>query len=317
MQKPKALRMGDVIGIVAPSSPAAEDIVYGAKEHLESMGFEVKLGKSCFALRGYLAGNDSLRAEDLNNMFLDKDVQGIICLRGGYGATRILKEIDYEAIKQNPKVFVGYSDITALHIAINQICSLVTFHGPMAGSNMAEGLEYFSAKELMRAISSYEPMGLIANPDGIEIKGLVDGVAEGSIVGGNLSVIASTIGTPYEIDTEGKLLLLEEVEEEPYKIDRLLTQLALSGKLEAAAGFILGDWKDCESSTENSLSLMDVFNDIIIPFGKPTIYNLQAGHCTPKLTLPLGVRARLDGLEGTLTIEESGTIDEKRERNIN
>jgi len=305
MLKPKALKLGDMIGVVAPSSPTSEANVKLAKQQLEGLGFKVKLAPSCYATHGYLAGKDQLRADDLNNMFADKGIDGIICLRGGYGAPKILNKVDFELIKSNPKVFVGYSDITALHMAMNQISNLVTFHGPMGSSDIAHGLDDFSKNEFLRAIMDTNAMGKISNPVGKDVECLVGGKARGVIIGGNLSLIAATMGTTYEIDTKGKILFLEEIGEEPYSVDRMLTQLALGGKLKDAVGIILGDWNDCEPKKhDESLSLIEVFNEIVVPYGKPTIFDLKAGHCTPKVTLPFGVNALLDASEGKLIIEE-------------
>lgn len=309
MLRPKALKPGDTIGITATSGPTITENVRLAKEQLEGLGFKTKLAPSCFVSYGYLAGNDKLRADDLNNMFADEKVSGIICLRGGYGSTRILDKVDFNIIRINPKIFVGYSDITALHIAINQISKLVTFHGPMASSDFANGLDDFSKKEFLRAVMNTKPMSYILNPHNIEIQSLVKGKAHGVIVGGNLSLICATMGTQYEIDTKGKILFLEEISEEPYRIDRMLTQLALAGKFDDVAGIILGDWNDCESKIySNSLSLIQVFEEVIMPFKKPTIFNLKAGHCKPKVTLPLGVNALLDADKNRLIIEGSATI---------
>ncbi|ABR46703.1 peptidase U61, LD-carboxypeptidase A [Alkaliphilus metalliredigens QYMF] len=309
MLKPKALKKGDTIGVIAPSSPALPEKVTGANKKLEEMGFKVKMASSCYETHGYLAGQDKLRADDLNDMFKDKEIDGIICLRGGYGAPKIVDKIDYEAIKANPKVFVGYSDITSLHIAMNQISGLVTFHGPMAATDIAGGLDDFSEKEFIRAITNPEPMGMIQNPNGIKVQTLVGGEAKGTIIGGNLALLTATMGTPYEVDTKGKLLLIEEIGEEPYRVDRMLTQLALGGKFKDAAGIILGDWNDCDPQKhKSSLSLMEVFKEIIVPFGKPTIYDLKAGHCRPKVTVPFGVNAHLNADTGELVMEESATI---------
>lgn len=307
--KPRALKLGDTIGITAPSGPSIKENVKLAKEQLEYLGFKVKLAPSCFANYGYLAGEDKLRADDINNMFADREVDGIICLRGGYGSSKILNKIDYNVIKANPKVFVGYSDVTALHIAINQISKLVTFHGPMAASDIARGLDDLTQREFLRALMDTRPMGHIANPQNINVETLVKGKACGPIVGGNLSLVSATMGTAYEIDTRGKILFLEEIGEEPYKVDRMLTQLALAGKLSEAVGFVLGDWNNCESKIyTDSLSLMEVFENIIVAYNKPTIFNLQAGHCRPKLTIPLGVEAVLDGDRGSLVIEEGASV---------
>ncbi|QUH25505.1 S66 peptidase family protein [Serpentinicella alkaliphila] len=309
MFKPKALKLGDTIGIIAPSSPADIDKVYKAKSYINNMGFKVKLGKSCFETWGYLSGDDSIRAEDLDNMFADKEVDGILCLRGGYGASRILDKINFNIVKENPKIFVGYSDITVLHTAFNQICNLVTFHGPMAASNMSDEIDQFTIDSFLKAISSTDPLGNIENPINEKIGCLVPGEACGQIIGGNLALIAGTLGTPYEINTKGKLLLIEEVEEEPYRVDRMLIQLALAGKLENAKGIILGDFKNCTPKEYvNSLSLMEVFQSTIVPFNKPTIYNLKAGHSFQKITIPFGVEAKLVSDEGKLTILERAAL---------
>lgn len=309
MIKPKALKLGDTVGIVAPSSPVSENDVNLAKHQLENLGFNVKLAPSCFAKYGHLAGEPELRANDLNNMFSDKKIDGIICLRGGYGASRLLDKVDFQLIRKNPKVFVGYSDITVLHIAMNQISNLVTFHGPMAASDIASGLDKFSKKEFLRAIIDKRPMDNICNPPGIGVERIVGGKATGAIIGGNLALITAAMGTPYEIDTKGKILFLEEIGETPEKVERMLAQLALAGKLEEANGIVLGDWNDCEAENpKKSLSLMNVFKDVISPYKKPTIYNLKAGHCTPKVTLPFGLSTYIDADKGEIIVKESGTI---------
>jgi len=304
--KPRVLKVGDTIGVVAPSSPSklGESEIVG--KLLKEFGFKAKLGKSCFSSYGYLAGSDEIRANDINNMFLDTEVDGIICLRGGYGTPRILDKLDYDLISKNPKVFVGYSDITAIHIALNNKCDLVTFHGPMVASDIAKQFDDFSKLSFLKAITTTEPMGELYNPEGEQIECLEGGIAEGKIVGGNLSLIAATIGTPYEINTKGKLLFIEDIDERPYRVDRMLTQLRLAGKLEQCSGIILGDFNNCiPNECEDSLTLMEVFMDIIKPLGKPTIYNFKAGHCEPKITVPFGVDAILDANEGQLIIKES------------
>ena len=306
MIKPKVLKAGDTIGVVAPASPSKPEEVKVVEELLKKLGFKAKLGESCFSRYGYLAGSDAIRAKDINNMFLDNEVDGIICLRGGYGTPRILDMLDYDLISKNPKVFVGYSDITSIHIALNNRCNLVTFHGPMMTSDIGRNFDDFSKESFLKAITTMEPMGELHNPEGEKIECFEEGVAEGKITGGNLSLIAATIGTPYEIDTKGKLLLIEDIDERPYSVDRMLTQLRLAGKLQQCSGIILGDFNNCiPNKGEESLTLMEVFMDIIKPLGKPTIYNLKAGHCEPKITVPFGVEAILDAKEGKLIIKES------------
>lgn len=307
MIKPKALKFGDTLGLVAPASFTSKEKVDKSIEIVKQMGFKVKIGKSLYERYGYLSGKDEIRAKDINEMFEDKEVDGIICLRGGYGTPRILDLLDYNIIKNNPKVFIGYSDITALHIVFNQICGLVSFHGPMVSSDMIGNFQEFSKDSLFKATMKNEVVGKIENPPGEEIFKINGGIVEGPIIGGNLSLIADTLGTPYEIDTKGKILLIEEVGEEPYSIDRMLNQLRLAGKLEDALGIILGDFKDCgpKGHYEDSLSLEELIADYIKPLNKPSIYNLQTGHCNPIITLPFGVNAKLDGDRGKVYILES------------
>jgi muramoyltetrapeptide carboxypeptidase len=307
MIKPKALKKGSTIGLVAPSSLVRiEDGLKRSIETLEAQGFKVIQGESCDKKYGYLSGTDDIRATDINNMFKDKSIEGVFCLRGGYGTPRILDKLDYKAIKKNPKLFIGYSDITAIHIALNQKCKLITFHGPMAASDMIDGFDNFSKDSYFNAITSTEALGKLSNPEGIPIKTLVKGKAKGKIVGGNLSLVATTIGTPYEIDTKGKLLFIEDIGEYTYKIDRMLTQLRLSGKLKDCEGIILGDFKDCLPQYEGSdQTLMEVFNDIIVEANKPAIYNFMAGHCKAKITVPLGAQVLLDAEACTLEVVES------------
>ncbi len=307
MIKPKTLSLGDTIGVVAPSGPSCLANVEKGIVVLEDMGFKVKIGMSCYSKYGYLAGKDELRAGDINSMFADDDIDGIICLRGGYGTPRILEKIDYDNIRKNPKVYVGYSDITAIHIAINQISGLVTFHGPMITSDIIHNFQGFSKESLLNTITNNGVIGDVKNPNEENIQCFYRGKAEGRIIGGNLALICSTLGTPYEIDTRNKLLFLEDIGEEPYRVDRMLTQLRLAGKLQEVSGIILGDWNNCvPENPEKSLTLMEVFEDIILPLKKPTIANVKAGHCSPMITLPFGINAFMDADTGKLAIKEGG-----------
>lgn len=310
MIKPKGLKIGDTIGVVAPASPTTIDRVEKAYEKLIEMGFKVIMGESCYSNYGYLAGTDDVRAEDLNKMFKNQEIDGIICLRGGYGTPRILDLLDYDLIKNNPKVFIGYSDITALHIAFNKLSTLVTFHGPMVSSDLIGEFSEFSKKSLYNSILEGKFQPVIKDPlDEITI--INGGKAEGAIIGGNLSLITSTIGTPYEIDSKGKILFIEEIGEEPYRIDRMLTQLRLSKKLEEAEGIILGDFNNCvaeSSEYDDSLTLEEVIDQIIKPLGKATIFNFKAGHCEPTVTIPFGVKAKLDADNKVLTLLEKPIV---------
>lgn len=309
MNKGIALRAGDTIGVVATSSPATEDVLPKAQTGLEALGFKVKLGGTCReAYGGYLAGTPQQRAFELNAMFADEEVNGIMCLRGGYGAPQILNMLDYDCIAQNPKLFIGYSDITALHAAFGQCANLATLHGPMASSDIAHGLDDWSKRYLLRAMTRPEPLGEIVNPSGEVMVCLVEGETCGPIVGGNLALVSALMGTPYQLDTRGKLLFLEDIDEEPYRVDRMLTQLAMGGLFDDCAGVIIGTWTNCEPKKREGFSVWDVFHNIVVPYQKPTVWNVQIGHGAYNMALPLGVQASLDATGCLLTIEESVTV---------
>jgi muramoyltetrapeptide carboxypeptidase len=307
--KPHRIRIGDNIGIVAPSGPCYKDekIVKGI-EGIKALGFNVVVGDTVYKRDGYLAGSDYERAMDINDFFGRSDIDGIICLRGGYGAQRIIDKIDYKIIADNPKVFIGYSDITALHAAINKICGMVTFHGPVV-TEIGDLIDEYTKNSLLQAVMSAEPLMELKNPEDAGcINILSGGEASGYMAGGNLSLIASSIGTPYEIDTYEKILFIEDIGEEPYRVDRMLTQLILSGKLQECNGIVLGQWPGCQPEKPyESLSLMEVLADRFVPLGIPVLYNLACGHEKTKMTIPLGVKARITA-DGKLIIEEGGVI---------
>lgn len=307
MIKPKRLKIGDTIGLIAPASPVPKRKVELGLKKLTNMGFKVEVSKTGYSNYGYLAGEDKFRAEELNSMFNNKDIDGIICLRGGYGTPRILDLLDYEMIKSNPKVFVGYSDITVLHIAFNQLSNLVTFHGPMVASDMSGNFSDFSKKSLLNSIFDQDFNPSIENESN-EIITINPGIAEGKIIGGNLSLLVSTLGTPYEVDTKGKILLIEEIGENTYKVDRMLTQLILSNKFKDAEGIILGNFNNCVPDDDGEFTIEELIDDLIKPLKIPTISNLQAGHCEPVITLPFGVKTRLDARKGEITILEEVTM---------
>ncbi|HWQ30972.1 MAG TPA: LD-carboxypeptidase, partial [Negativicutes bacterium] len=292
MVKAKRLETGDTVGLVAPASPAGASKVEKAVKYLEGLGYRVRIGESAYSSRGYLAGCDELRAADINSMFSDREVAAVFCMRGGYGSQRLLDKLDFELIRRNPKIFMGFSDITALLNAIHQECGLITFHGPMGG-DFAGGLGKPTKAAMKKALESIEPIGELPNP---EVPGVLsEGRAEGEVAGGNLSVIASSMGTPYEIDTKGRILLLEDVFEEPYSIDRMLNQLKLGGKLDGAAGIILGDWGNTEPEEPDfSLTLEEVLEDYFSDIGKPVLAGYKIGHCKPNLTVPIGARTVID-----------------------
>ncbi|MCE5284451.1 MAG: LD-carboxypeptidase [Pelosinus sp.] len=306
--KPKRLCPGHTLGIIAPASPGDKGAAEAGMAFLETQGFTIKLGKSVFDAWGDLAGPDLLRAEDINTMFADPQIDGIICLRGGYGTMRLLNLLDYALIKKNPKVFVGYSDITALHLSINQRTGLATFHGPMTASDFGKNPPDYTWNAFRRAVTAPEPLGLIANPpDTPSPIVITPGEAAGTLTGGNLSLIAATLGTPYEIDTRGKLLFLEDVGEAPYRIDRMLTQLTLAGKLADAAGIVLDVFAGCQEEADStSFSVEEVLYDRLGHLQKPVLYKLYFGHTPLKATLPIGVRATLNN-EGLSILEAAVT----------
>jgi muramoyltetrapeptide carboxypeptidase len=309
--KPKRLRPGDTLGVTAPASPGDAELAMAGVRWLEEHGFRVALGATVDQTLGYLSGPDAMRAAELNAMFASPDIDGIVCLRGGYGTMRLLELLDYPVIRDHPKVFVGYSDITALHVSIGQRTGLVTFHGPMVASDMGSDLSDYTWDYFYRAVTTPGPLGPIVNPPlSAPPVCIVPGTAQGCLTGGNLSLIAATLGTPYEIDTRGKILCLEEVGEAPYRIDRMLTQLLLAGKLRDAAGIVFDVCADCDAEDESpGFTVEEVLRDRLGGLSKPVLYHLHFGHTADKATLPFGVTATLETDLGGLVVTETATID--------
>lgn len=308
--KPKKLCPGDTIGVIAPASPGDLELSMAGVRWLEEQGFQIELGRTVHQTVGYLAGSDAQRAEDINRMFASPQIDGIFCLRGGYGTMRLLDLLDYDVIRSHPKIFMGYSDITALHISIGQRTGLVTFHGPMVASDMGKGLSQYTWDYFYRALTASKSLGPINNPSlYLPPEFIVPGEAQGYLTGGNLSIISSTLGTPYEIDTRGKIFCLEEVGEAPYRIDRMLTQLSLAGKLQDAAGIVVALCTDCDQEDPPDFTLDEVLRDRLGSLNKPVLYKLHFGHTAEKATLPLGVMAILGSGIGGLEVIESATIE--------
>lgn len=310
--KPKRLALGDTIGLVAPSGRVSDsERVDRAAQALEGLGFAVRVYPSCRAGYGYLAGSDEERAADLNAAFVDDAIDGIVCIKGGYGAPRILDRIDYASIARHPKLFVGYSDITAIHTALLNRCGLATIHGPMPSSDMLPEFDEFSKARWLELLAGEGAVGRLPRPTGVSApKALIPGRARGILVGGNLSLVAATMGTPYQIQTGGRVLFLEDIDEAPYRIDRMLTTLRLAGVFDECAGVVLGNWNKCEADPDRpSLDLEEVFRDTLCGAGKPVLAGLAAGHCSPSLSLPLGTMVELDAESGEpgLTLLESAT----------
>ncbi|MFS0575671.1 LD-carboxypeptidase [Sporosarcina sp. 179-K 3D1 HS] len=299
--RPQRLQIGDTVGIIAPSSPPNPESLERSLGFLEQLGLKWKFGKHLHSTNGYLAGTDEERMEDLHTMFADPSIQGIFCAGGGYGAARYIDRLDLPSMNENPKIFWGFSDITTLHTAIGQYSDLVTFHGPMLASCVGkETFHELSAKMFQQL---FEPMELHYTDAISPLSSISGGAAQGELVGGNLSLLAKTIGTKFEIETRGKLLLIEDIGEEPYRVDGLLNHMRMAGKFDEVAGIVVGDFAKAEPKNENaSLSLDEVFNHYFRRLGKPVVKGFKIGHCEPHFAVPLGVEARLDADNRTLTI---------------
>lgn len=302
--RPNPLIPGSCVAITAPSSPVPEEVLNTSVESLKFLGLEPVILDSCRQKHGYLAGKDHQRALDINRGFSDPSIRGIFCLRGGYGAARILPMLDYEMIAKNPKVFVGYSDITALHTAFQNHCNFITFHGPMPNTGYAK-MDPFSLKSMKQNLFSSSTAGRVYNPAGEHLQVIYPGIGSGILTGGNLSLLVSTLGSPYEVDTRDKILFIEDVGERPYRLDKAFTALALAGKFKDCAGVILGTFAECEEPPANTvpkntmiadaaLTLTQIIEEVIRPFQKPTILNFRAGHIYPQSTMAMGSKVTIN-----------------------
>jgi muramoyltetrapeptide carboxypeptidase len=315
--KPRVLKPGDTVGLITPSTAVVDpDRLALALKTVEYFGLKPKLGRNVRKQTGYVGGTAAERVDDLHDMFRDPAVHGVFAIRGGYGTPQILDSIDYDLIRQHPKIFLGYSDITAMHLAIFKKAGLVTFHGPVPLSRFTA----FTQEHFKKALFETNPIGVVTNPPPSDplrpshtLRTVNPGTARGPLAGGNLTLVCSLMGTPYEIDTAGKVLFLEDVGEEPYRIDRMLTQLRLAGKLQAAAGIIFGECVDCgrsdyKSSFDATFTLGQVVDNIFGTMKVPVLSGLTIGHTDDQLTLPMGMMATLDADKGELNIEESALV---------
>jgi len=313
--KPKKLIKGDTIGLVSPSSGLWErSELWAGIENLEKRGYKVKLADNVYKKTFYLAGSDEERAKGVMDMFKDDSVDAIFNTQGGYGATRVLKYLDFDVIKACPKIFMGYSDTTALLIAIQQETGLVTFHGPDVCDLGVNSKSEYNFEWLERALTQTEPIGKLEMADKdkylIKVRG---GEIEAPITGGNLDLMTKSIGTKYEINTKGKILFLEEVGVEPWAFDGLMMHLCNAGKLQDAEAFVIGECVDCLPKKINpgyytERSVEDIIFEILEPLGKPVIMNLPIGHTGYNPSIPLGVAGKVDGAAGTFEILEGGVL---------
>ncbi len=297
------LNKNDVtFGIIAPASPFTSKTTTELKEKLNELGFQVIFGESCTgAYKGYLSSTDEVRAKDIMDMFCNPSVDAILCIRGGYGVNRLLHLLDFDCIKNHAKPFIGYSDITALHLAFNKKCGFVSYHGIMAGT--VHDWDECTFSSLMKALTFEEEL-VISNPSDEPITTLVPGYAEGELIGGNLALITSLMGTEFEIDVKDKIIFIEDVGESVYRVDRMLTQLALAGKFDDCKGIVFGDFSDCTRRNEAEFELLDLIEDRIKKYNKPCIYNVQSGHCTPMITILMGAKAILDATNKKLVFKK-------------
>lgn len=315
--RPAALKPGDTVGLITPGTYVSDpDRLALVRRTVEYFGLKPKFGRNVGRRSGYLGGGDQERLDDLHAMFRDPEVRAVFCIRGGVGSARLLDRIDYDLIARHPKVFLGFSDVTSLHLAIHKRTGLVTFHGPVMISAFSE----YTQAAFRRALFDPKPLGSLANPHEPNplrpkhmLRTVRPGRARGRLVGGNLTLLAQLMGTPFEVETRGRILFLEDVDEQPYNIDRMLTQLRLAGKFDGVAGVIWGECSDCvprdyKPSFESTFSTGEVVDQILGKLDVPVLSGLTIGHTDDQLTLPLGVLASLDADSGELVIEEPATL---------
>lgn len=310
---PEGIRQGTTVGVVAPASGVMPKDIKDFVSLCQQWGVNVKMGPNIGKRSGYLAASDRERADEFMRFIEDPTVNAIVCGRGGYGVMRILPMLDFAAIKQAGKLIMGFSDITALLIAVNQLSGLVTYHGPVASSTF-DDFTTSSIKSVVRQLSATEVSPTTTTPMYADpsLKVITAGVGSGRLTGGNLAMIVSTLGTPYEIDTRDAVLFLEEISEEPYRVDRMLTQLRLAGKLQTCKAIAIGHFRDCENRprryNEPSYSLSQVLDQLVGDLGIPCVYGLPFGHVRSKLTIPLGIQAELNATERSLRLLEPAVV---------
>ncbi|MCK5822133.1 MAG: LD-carboxypeptidase [Bacteroidales bacterium] len=306
---PKRLKKGNVIGLVTPGGTISKEQLDKTIEKLEGFGFRTYHTDSVLSEYGYFAGTDNERADELMHMFTNRKVDAILCVRGGYGSIRILDLLDYDQIQQNPKMLIGYSDITALLTTIYQRTGLITFHGPLGISSFNEFTYECFNRVLINPKNhykySYEREADTKDNPEYDIYTINKGKAEGELIGGNISVLDSMIGSAYEPDFENKIVYLEEIGEQTYRVDKMLFHLLYATNLKKAAGIVMGVFDDCNLNTEKpSLSLKQAIVDLLMPLGIPISYGLSFGHIDTMITIPNGIKARMNGDKNTLKLLE-------------
>lgn len=302
--KVNRLKTGDTIGFICPSSKYDMNSprLKRLEEELEKLGLKAKYSITCKDKYGYLAGTDEVRKQDIEDMFLDKEVKAIMCMKGGYGASRIVDKIDYNIIEKNPKLFMGFSDITVLLNNIYQKTSIPTIHGLVGIFLGHPDIDEFSLLDFKKLIFENTKDRILVSPNDMA-KTLVGGIAEGELVGGNLTLLANLTGTPYAVDFKDKIVFIEDVDEEPYSLDRMFSQLRLSGKLNEAKGIVLGHFTNCKGD-EDSFTYEEVIEQYFKDFKIPVVTHFASGHEFPFINLPIGVKVRLDADKKEIKILE-------------
>lgn len=302
MVTPNSLYPGARVALLCASSAVPKDRLEPSIAAVKALGLEPVVYPSCYYVNrhGYFAADDGQRSKDIQDAFADPSIQGILCIRGGYGAGRLLPFLNWRDIARHPKVFCGYSDVTALLIALNQCCHMVAYQTPMPSTEYYQPVDEFTMTYLRRALfgalTGPMPMG-----DGVET--LSSGKARGTLCGGNLSLVRDSLGTPWEIDTRGKLLFLEDIGEKTYRIDDMLTQLRNAGKFDDCAGVLFGAWTDCPpEDPQRTLEIPEIIREVVLPAGMPAMAGLACGHVLPTMSLPMGAEAVMDADNKTLEV---------------
>ncbi|MDO8518694.1 MAG: LD-carboxypeptidase [Deltaproteobacteria bacterium] len=301
MQKPKALKPGDTIGIAASASPFDRDEFQHGIAHLEKMGFKIYHRGDIFEKKSYLAGSDARRTDELLELLKNPEIKGVFFARGGYGLMRILSALDSEKLKIPPKIVLGYSDITALLAYLYQKYGWTTFYGPVVAKDLSANGHEMNLKYLEDAVTSTSPLGPFTFD---EITSNEKGTAEGILVGGCLSLVRSLLATPFELILDNKIVFLEDINEKPYSVDRMLTQLVLAGRLKKVKGIIFGNFVNGGEAAHFQETALDVLKD----FKGPILFNFPAGHGPLKVTLPLGIKVRVCAVQKKLEYLESACI---------
>lgn len=297
VHKPAPLKKGGRVGVVAPAGCVNDELLSAGVKALHQEGFQVELAPGVHASKGYLAGDDEKRAQDLEGFFCRADLDAIFCARGGFGSVQLIPHLT-ERIRSYPKIFAGYSDVTSLLNWLLQSCGMVTFHAPMVAMDFARGLSPRSRDHLWGTLTGQKWRWKIEVGEVVR-----SGMAEAEMLGGCLSVVVTTLGTPYEIDTAGKMLFLEDVGEKPYRVERMLTHLKMAGKLNGLAALVFGDFIQCDG--EGSRDVRAIIGELFHEAPYPVVMGIPAGHGRENLALPFGVKLALDGDAGTLSLIES------------